>query len=150
MVAPQTTVDPTTTNKEEEVSQSMMTIQSTNLHLVPTIDQYIEPLQMLVQTLNNSELSIALSSLFTVLMKKISLDGSNTVFKKSMKLIMFQLKNSKKRKLTRKNFAQILQLPVSGTFYEVSIDQVLHMFNEMRHQPVLTGISHFKKSSMLD
>lgn len=47
-----------------------------------------------------------------------------------------------------KHFAQILKLLVSGTFYEVSTDQVLHMLNEMGHQPDLNGIIHFKKSSL--
>ena len=58
------------------------------------------------------------------------------------------MKASKTRKLTRKQFAQILKLPVLGTFYEVSTDQVFHMFNDIGHQSILTGISHFKKSNL--
>ncbi|CAI9261636.1 unnamed protein product [Lactuca saligna] len=39
-------------------------------------------------------------------------------------------------------------LPTSGTFYEVSNAQVIHMFNGMGHQPTLTVICYFKKSSL--
>lgn len=52
MVASHPTIDPTTTN-EKGVSQPMMKIQTTNVRLVPPIDQYLEPLWMLVETLNN-------------------------------------------------------------------------------------------------
>ncbi|CAH1435711.1 unnamed protein product [Lactuca virosa] len=131
VAAPQHIVDPTTTNKDE-VWQLMMKIQTTNLHLVPLIDQYPEPLEMLVQTPNNSVLSTTFSSLFVVSMEWLSLTGSTVVFNKTTKVVTFQLMNLKIKKLTRKQFAQIMKLPVSGTFYEVSTDQVLHMFNEMR------------------
>lgn len=103
---------------------------------------------MLIQTLNNFDLSTSLSSSFPVPMSWISFAGSTAVFNKSTKFITFQLKNSNMRKLTRKNFAQIMKLPVSGTSYEVSTDQVHHLFNEMGHQTVLIGISHFETSSL--
>lgn len=61
---------------------------------------------------------------------------------------MFQLTNSKPNKLTHNQFAQILMLDVSSTFYEVLTDQVLHMFNEIVHQPILIRINLFKKSSL--
>ncbi|CAH1451349.1 unnamed protein product [Lactuca virosa] len=103
---------------------------------------------MLVQTLNNSVLSFALSTSFVIPMEWLSLAASTAVFNKINKVVMFQLTNSKSNNLTRKQFAQILRLPTSGTFYEVTNDQVIHMFKEMGHQPTLTAISHFKKSSL--
>ena len=112
------------------------------------VDQYPEQLHMLIQTLNNSILSTMLSDSSAVPMTWISLVGSMVVFNKTTKVVTFQLMNSKIRKLTRKHFAQNMKLPVSCTFYEVTNDQVLHMFNEMGHQQVLTRISHFKKLSL--
>lgn len=103
---------------------------------------------MLIQTLNNSVLFTSLSSSFAVPISWISLAVFTTMLKKTTKFITFQQTNSKRRKLTRKQFSQIVKFPVSGTFYEVSTDQVLHMFNEMGHEPILTGISNFKKSSL--
>lgn len=144
MATSQHNVDPTTTN-EEEVSQPMMKIQTTNHCLVPSLDHYLKELWMFVQTLNNSVLSMTPSSSFTIPMTLLSLAASAVVFKNTTKVVSFQLSNSKIKKLTRKQFTQIPKLPVSGTFYDVSTNQVLHMFNEMRHQPTLTGISHFKK-----
>lgn len=89
-----------------------------------------------------------LSSSFVVPMTWISLGCSTTIFKKTTKVFTFQQTNSKTRKLMRKHFAQIMKLPVSSIFYEVTNDQVLHMFNELGHQPLLTGIIQFKKLSL--
>ncbi|CAH1422229.1 unnamed protein product [Lactuca virosa] len=147
MVAPHHTTDSTTTN-EEDVSQPLMKIQTTNIHLVPYLDQYPNALRMLVQTFNNSVLSTTRSWSFSIRIEWLALAGSTVLFKKTTNMVSFQLSNSKTKKLTQKQFAQILKLPVSGTNYEVSNDQVLHMFNEMGHQPTLTGISHFKISSL--
>ena len=41
-----------------------------------------------------------------------------------------------------------MKLPYSCTFYEVTNEHVIHMFNEIGHQHVLTGISLFWKSSL--
>ncbi|CAH1412368.1 unnamed protein product [Lactuca virosa] len=94
----------------------MIKIQNTNLRLVPTIDQYPEPIWMLVQTINNSVLSTALYSSLTVPMMWISLASSTAIFNKTTQVVTFQLRNSKTVKLTRKNFPQLLMLLVSGTF----------------------------------
>lgn len=63
-------------------------------------------------------------------------------------MVTFHLTNLQSKKLTRKQFAQILRLPTSGTLYEVMNDQVIYMFNEMGHQPTFTAINHFKKSNL--
>ncbi|CAI9271719.1 unnamed protein product [Lactuca saligna] len=99
MANPQTNVDPTNTTNEEEISQSLMKIQNTNLRLLPTVDQYLEQLRMLIQTLNNVVLSTVLSYSFVVPMSLISLAGSTTVFNKTTKVVQFQLTNSKMRSL---------------------------------------------------
>ena len=112
MAAPHHTVDPTTTN-DEEVSQQMMKIQTTNLHLVPSLDQYPEALRMLFQTFNNFVLSTALSSSFAIPMEWLLIVGSTIVFNKTTKVVTFQHLNSNTKKLTRKKFAQILKLTFS-------------------------------------
>ncbi|CAI9299828.1 unnamed protein product [Lactuca saligna] len=137
-----------TTNNDEDVSQPMMKIQTTNLYLVPSLDQYLEELRMCVQILNYFVLSTTLSSSFAIPMTWLSLDATTVVFNKSTKVVTFQLSNSKTNKLTRNQFSQMLQLPVFDTFYEVTNDQVVHMFNEMGHQPTLNGIIYFKKSGL--
>ena len=86
---------------------------------------------MLIETLNISVQSTTLSSSLIVPITWISLVGSKVVLKKTTKVITFKLSNSKTRKLMRKHFAQIMKLPISGTFYEVTNDQVLYMFNDM-------------------
>lgn len=70
------------------------------------------------------------------------------VYNKTTKVVTFQISQAKTKKLTKKQFAQILKLPSSCTFYEVSTDYVIHMFNEMGHQPTLMNISSFEKSSL--
>lgn len=61
---------------------------------------------------------------------------------------MFQFIPNKTKKLNQKKFTQILKLPSTSTFYDVNIDQVIHMFNEMDHQATLSAISHFRKSNL--
>lgn len=41
-----------------------------------------------------------------------------------------------------------MKLPYTSPVYEVTNEQVLFMFNEIGHQPPLTGISQFRKSSL--
>lgn len=66
-------------------------------------------------------------------MEWISIAASTTLFDKTTKVVTFQLSYSKIKMLTRKQFSHIMKLPVSGTFYEVTDDQVGYMFNEMEH-----------------
>lgn len=68
MDASQHIADPTTTNDEED-SQPTMKIQTTNLCMVSSLDQYPKELRMYVQTLNNYVLSTTLSSSFAVPIK---------------------------------------------------------------------------------
>lgn len=53
------------------------------------------------------------------------------VFNKTINLVTFQLTTEKKFMLTKKKFAQILNIPNDEPFNEVSNERVLHMFNEM-------------------
>lgn len=76
----------------------------------------------------------------------LSLAASTTVFNKTTKVLTFQISSSKMKKFTRKQFAKILKLPTLGNFYEVSSDQVIHMFNEMRHQPCLLNTRGIQKT----
>ena len=62
-----------------------------------------------------------------------------------MQIVTFQLVNDKIFILLKKLFAQILNIPNSEPFYKVTNEQVIHMFNEMGYQPILTKISEFKK-----
>lgn len=61
----------------------MMNIQHNNLRLVPTHAQYSEVLWMFVWTLNNSELSYAISTSFAIQMEWLSLATSTAVIKKN-------------------------------------------------------------------
>lgn len=56
--------------------------------------------------------------------------------------------NDKKFRLSKKLFAQILEIHNSPPFYKVTNEQVIHMFNGLGYQSILTKISEFKKSSL--
>ena len=45
-------------------------------------------------------------------------------------------------------FSQFLGLPNSTPFFKPSNPHIMHMFNEMGHQPPLEKISDFKKSGL--
>lgn len=116
MAASHHNVEPITTN-DDEIPQLMINIQTTNLHLVPSLDHYLNELQMLIQTLNNSVLSFSLSATFAIPMEWLSLATSIVVFNKTIKVVIFLFLNSKTKKLPRKQFTEILRLLVLGTFY---------------------------------
>lgn len=103
---------------------------------------------MLIVALNHSVLSTVMVSSFSVSMTLLSLTGSTAVRNKTSKIFTFKLTNEKKYKLSKKKFAQIMNIPNEGPLYEVTNEQVIHMFNKMRHQPILTKISLFKNSSL--
>lgn len=103
---------------------------------------------MLIVALNNSVLSTMTSSSFSVPITWLSLAGSTIVFNKTNKLVTFQRTNDKFYNLTKRKFAQILKLPNTGPFYEVTNEQVAHKFNKMGYQPPLTGNSHFCKTTL--
>lgn len=63
------------------------------------------------------------------------------MFNQMTKVVTLQLTNDKLYKLTKWQFAQIIKLPYISSFYEVTNEQIVYMFNEMTHQPPLTGIS---------
>ena len=99
---------------------------------------------MLIEALNHYVLSTVMSSSLSVPMTWLSLARSTTVFNKTTKVVKFQLTYKKLQKLTKRQFAQIMKLLYTGPFYEVTNEQVVYMFNEMGHQPPLTGISEFQ------
>ena len=125
-----------------------MMIQSTNFFVNPEVDQYPEELQMLIVALKSSVLSTAMFSSFSLPMSWLSLSCSMAVYSKAVNMVTFQLTSDKKFKLTKNLFLQILNIPIVETFYEVLNEQVLHMFNDMGYQLVLTKISDFKKSCL--
>lgn len=146
MVAKNVNNDPSQT-ADEDTSQALLKIQSTNYTVQPNVDVYPDELQMLIVALNHSVLSTVMSSYFAVLMTWLSLAGSIAVFNKTTKVVTFQHTNKKKYKLSKKQFAQILNIPNVEPFYEVMNEQVVHMFNDMGHQLPLTRIGDSKKSS---
>ena len=77
----------------------------------------------------------------------LSLVAFADVFNKTSKVVTFQLINEKMYKLTKKHFAEILNILNVEPFYEVTNEQVVHMFNEMGYLPPLTRMSDMKKSS---
>ena len=52
--------------------------------------------------------------------------------------------NDKKFRLSKKLFAQILNIPNVEPFYKVTNGQVILMFNDMGYQPILTKLSDFR------
>lgn len=147
MAATQHNVDPFTTN-DKDISQPMLKIIHKNLRLILSLDVYPNELQLLVQILNNSGLSFAFYGTFSSPIQWLSLVSSMVLYNNKTIVVNFQITLSKTKKLIKKQFAQILNLPSLGNIYEFSTDQVIHMFNEIGHQHTLVNISSFKKSSL--
>ena len=102
MAIPTANVDPSNNTNKEEISQPLLKIQSLNLRLLPTVDQYPEQLQMLIIALNHFVLSTMLSSPLAVPRTWLSLIGSMVVFNKTTKVVTFQLTNNKWKNLTKR------------------------------------------------
>lgn len=73
------------------------------------------------------------------------LAASTTTYSKTMRIVTFQPTNDKKFGLSKKLFTQILNIPNVEPFSKVNNTQIIHMFNEIGHQPVLAKISDFEE-----
>lgn len=101
MAAIQHNVDQVTTN-DDDISQPMMKIMHTNIHLILSLDMYLNELQMIVQTLNTYVLSFALYGSFSILMQWLSLAASTTVYNKTTKVVTSHISSSKTKNLIQK------------------------------------------------
>lgn len=122
-----------------------MKIQSTSYQVVGDVDAYPEGLRMLIVALQNSVLSMAMFSSFSVPLTWLLFAGSTTTHSKTMWIVTFQLVNDMKFRLTKKIFAQILTIPHVEPFYKVTNAQIFTC-SSMGHQVVLHKISDFKTS----
>ncbi|KAL7615776.1 hypothetical protein Lser_V15G03372 [Lactuca serriola] len=129
-------------------SQPIMKLQITNYQGEADVALYPDERKMVIIALQHSGLSTAIFKSFDVPMPWLSMAGSTATYSNSMDFVTFNLVNDKKVRLTKKLFTQILEIPNSSPFYKVSNGQIIHMFNEMGHQPALTKISDFKKSGL--
>ena len=125
-----------------------MKLQSSKYQVKDDVSVYPDKLQMVIVAHKHSGFSTAMFNYFDVHMSWPSTAGSTATYSKSMDVVTFNLVNDKKIRLTKKLFTQILDIHNSLPFYKVTNAQVIHMINEMGHQPPLTKISDFKKSSL--
>ena len=63
-------------------------------------------------------------------------------------VITFNLVNNKRVKLSKNLFVEFLEIPNNPPFVKPVNSQIIHMFNEMGHQPELEKISDFRKSGL--
>ncbi|KAL7607148.1 hypothetical protein Lser_V15G19426 [Lactuca serriola] len=138
----------TQSNTDEVLSQSLMKIQSTNYQVDPNVSSYPEGLKMLIVALKRSPLSTAMFSSFSVPMIWLSLAASTASYNHTTDVITFNLINNKRVKLSKKMFVEFLQIPNNPPFVKPVNSQIIHMFNEMGHQPELEKISDFRKSGL--
>ncbi|CAI9282258.1 unnamed protein product [Lactuca saligna] len=125
-----------------------MKIPSNNIWFNPLIKVYPDKLKMLIQVLNDSILTHALLTSFSISMKWLSLASLTDVYNRTTEIVTFQLIMNKRKRLTKKQFSHILKLSSDGEFNEVTSEQVVNMFNEMGNHPTLSVVSHFKKSNL--
>ena len=138
----------TNSNTDEVLSQSLMKIQSTNYQVDPNVSAYPEDLKMLIVALKLSPLSTAMFRSFPVPMVWLSRAASTASYNHTADVITFNLINNKRVKLSKNLFVEFLQIPNNPPFVKPVNSQIIHMFNEMGHQPELEKISDFRKSGL--
>ncbi|KAL7604923.1 hypothetical protein Lser_V15G18161 [Lactuca serriola] len=138
----------TNSNTDKVLSQSLMKIQSTNYQVDPHVSAYPEELKMLIVALKRSLLSTAMFRSFPVSMIWLSRAASTASYNNTADVITFNLVNNKRVKLSKSLFVEFLEIPNNPPFVKPVNSQILHMFNEMGHQPELEKISDFRKSGL--
>ena len=139
------TSSPTT---EEVISVPILKIHGSNYQVESDLSKYPDELKMLVVALHNSVLSKAMFDSFAVPMSWLSKAGSTASYNKKTGSVEFTMVNETRIRVSKRLFCKILGIPNIGPYVEVTSSQVVFMFNEMGHQPPLTCISDFKKSSL--
>ncbi|KAL7602722.1 hypothetical protein Lser_V15G16687 [Lactuca serriola] len=135
----------TNSNTDEVLSQSLMKIQSTNYQVDPNVSAYPEELKMLIVALKRSPLSTAMFRSIPVPMIWLSRAASTASYNHTADVITFNLVNNKRVKLSKNLFVEFLEIPNNPPFVKPVNSQIIHMFNEMGHQPELEKISDFRK-----
>ncbi|KAL7609544.1 hypothetical protein Lser_V15G13888 [Lactuca serriola] len=138
----------TNSNTDEALSQSLMKIQSTNYQVDPKVSAYPEELKMLIVALKRSPLSTAMFRSFPVPMIWLSHAASTASYNHTADVITFNLVNNKRVKLSKNLFVEFLEIPNNPPFVKPVNSKIIHMFNEMGHQPELEKISDFRKSGL--
>ncbi|KAL7591219.1 hypothetical protein Lser_V15G33877 [Lactuca serriola] len=138
----------TNSNTDEVLSQSLMKIQSTNYQVDPKVSAYPEELKMLIVALKRSPLSTAMFRSFPVPMIWLSHAASTASYNHTADVITFNLVNNKRVKLSKNLFVEFLEIPNNPPFVKPVNSQIIHMFNEIGHQPELEKISDFRKSGL--
>ncbi|KAL7587313.1 hypothetical protein Lser_V15G40383 [Lactuca serriola] len=87
-------------------------------------------------------------SSFSVPMVWLSRAASTASYNHTTDVITFNLTNNKRVKLSKNLFVEILKIPNNPPFVKPVNSQIIHMFNEMGHQPELEKISDFRKSGL--
>ncbi|KAL7592159.1 hypothetical protein Lser_V15G33908 [Lactuca serriola] len=126
-------------------SLPIMKIQGTNYQVEANVSLYHEELKMLIVALKSSVLSKAMFNSFFTPLSWLSQAGSTATYSKALDAVTFNLVTDKKVRLSKKLFCQILDIPNSPRYVNFTFPQIVHMFNEMGHQPQLSKISDFKK-----
>ncbi|KAL7604851.1 hypothetical protein Lser_V15G19577 [Lactuca serriola] len=138
----------TNSNTDEFLSQSLMKIQSTNYQVDPKVSAYPKELKMLIVALKRSPLLTAMFRSFPVPMIWLSHAASTASYNHTADVITFNLVNNKRVKLSKNLFVEFLEIPNNPPFVKPVNSQIIHMFNEMGHQPELEKISEFQKSGL--
>lgn len=133
---------------EENIYVTNMKVQSNNPYFYPFAVVYPEVVKTLVQVMKDSCLAHALSASFSIPMKQLSIVGSTDMYNKKTQIITFQLESQKIKRLNKKFISQILKLLFEGQFEVFTNEKVLHMFNEMGYQPLITLVCNFQKSNL--
>ncbi|KAL7607644.1 hypothetical protein Lser_V15G16187 [Lactuca serriola] len=85
---------------------------------------------------------------FPVPMIWLSHAASTASYNHTADVITFNLVNNKRVKLSKNLFVEFLEIPNNPPFVKPVNSQIIHMFNEMGHQPELEKISDFRKSGL--
>ncbi|KAI3779340.1 hypothetical protein L2E82_09040 [Cichorium intybus] len=144
----------------EAMSIPNLKSQSANLVLRNSLQLYPQPIDALVECLNNSVLGYALTctpSIPATLVHRAHYT-SNALFDSNnqVKSVFYEAIDSKgktkKVQLTKEKFVEALRLPVYNSKEMVvpSAEQLVEMFNEMGYSPPLERISTFKKNQLPD
>ena len=133
------------------ISPQTLAIAHQNCYAVLDPTKYPDKLHVLIEFLKASVLNKALTAHVAVSRKTLTKAYSSAKYNSAKNIVEFDLESGKRTAITKNSFTKLLDLPTDPALIDpdqVSSADMITVFNQLGHTPVLTRLSAFKKNKL--
>ena len=135
-----------------DTSQQTLDIAHQNCSAVLDYTQYPESLHVMFEFLKSSVLKKALTAQADVSIKALTKAYTTSKYNSAKNVVEFELEMGTRTAISKSSFTKLLNLSTDQALIDpdkISSADMINVFNQMGHTPVLTRLSAFKKKKLL-